>query len=285
MSDSSSQGAHGGSGGPKPLPAFLNNVLPNADFTRCVLHFGKSKWNSDQSVALAAFCESQKDTVDHWITGRRFPQGEYRLRAQVFLSLTGYKVSEVERLDEGIRDLCELVALKAFTVDDLARELNYKGESDGKSQLYQVLLQGRSMMPDRMRKARALADSYLNILQEKRKEFVRFKLVITESAELSALPVASLPVMETVRPNPVSAAKSENDRPDTRVKGTDPSTVVTVKQIDTEMAVSVALVRSLHKHVKDLVNGRPERIREFRDAADGIGELAELLLAIDSGTI
>jgi hypothetical protein len=90
--------------------------------------------------ALTEFLHVNEGTVRRYMSGGTI-QGEPLIRLRVFLSLKGYKVLELERLDSLQRELVELVSFDVITLDMFVNAMGYNSTSAAL-----VLLRGDSRL-------------------------------------------------------------------------------------------------------------------------------------------
>lgn len=258
----------------------MDGLIFSGSLKECLIHFAQSKWTKDPLEALAIFTgASLRGAVEYWAKGRNKPIGEYALKAQHYLAFVGYGVAEVERLDMAIRELGEATALEMLTVDQLAEELRYGGALEGRrSQLFTVLLAGRGMMPDKMIRARELAQKYHAEL-ERKKEELRKSLPRLKSAAVPIIVRESRPTAERIERVHTESGAQQADTVQQTVphRREEP-----VRSGNRSIVIAAMHAKSLRDHVNSLLNGSDKDRSEFRRLAGDVKSLGEDLLLIAS---
>jgi hypothetical protein len=116
----------------------------------CVRDFGTKRPND--YMLMADHCKVQSSTALAWFEGERLPMGENLVMLRYFLELCGYKVSELERLSPAAYNLGAIIGYGILTSEEVRRILGYS-RSNG---VHLVVLQGKTVMPDRLYKLERL---------------------------------------------------------------------------------------------------------------------------------
>lgn len=151
-------------------------------------HFPKaSKGVREARLPIAQFCGVDEGTVKRWLDGTSGFVGTPRINIMCCLDMLGYRVIELESIQEK-RELLELIGYGVITAEDVAQILGYSGAQ----RIYRVLSDTEGMGRDKLDKMYALC-------QAKRPELVQRKEEALAKCQLG------FPLMATFEQRKVSA--------------------------------------------------------------------------------
>lgn len=131
-----------------------STVVSAADALKLLLV--KSTADAERKLLQHFFIEVRKftpGTVERWLSGRQFPNGEKLVALATFLTMRGFTVREFEQIPERYRTLAKAVSLGLLSSQVLASKLGFDDVSD----IWRAF-RGRGMGKQREEIVQALAE-------------------------------------------------------------------------------------------------------------------------------
>lgn len=104
---------------------------------------------------LAEFCGVQEHAVVRWFRGEHLPKGLTQIKLRVYLTLSGYRLTEFESLNSIVRNFTKLLAFGVIDAEEARKELALEYMNG----VYNVVLRGSSLLPDRRYRLERLVEN------------------------------------------------------------------------------------------------------------------------------
>ena len=105
-------------------------------------------------------------TTSKWLSNGQMPVGINLKKAQVFLSMLGFHVGELEKNDPHIRSLTEYVAFGLITEEDIT-----KGFGLSRNSVYRILRDGGVVSTDRLQQIQEITKGKEEELQNRKQQW------------------------------------------------------------------------------------------------------------------
>lgn len=106
-------------------------------------------------------------TVKRWADRKQAAVGESLIRLRYFLELKGYRIPELESLEQPIYNIGKIFAFDVANLDDIIQMFEFEAGHSGRSQTLDILHGKRGTSRERLQKARKFGEAFGGLLQEK----------------------------------------------------------------------------------------------------------------------
>lgn len=145
--------------------------LVEGNTERCLAHLAKAIEGRDffeKRKTIADFAGVSDDSVHRWFKEGRMPVGEQLVRMRFYLEFLGYKVSELNELDEQVRNAARLFAFGVASLSEIADLLGYVGKS-GTDTLLRIFRGARGTSSEKIEQFESFIELYGAKLNDKKR--------------------------------------------------------------------------------------------------------------------
>lgn len=167
---------------------------------QCWKHFVEAEFDGDKKIVLANFIgvKEEGSSFRAWFSfnkdaPRTFPVGENLIRLRYFFEHIGYKVSEVQKLEDPIRDCGRLLAFNIVETEDISKALNLQSLRGDPSYLWTVLRGQQRLSVERLKKLKAFVDEFKEFLPAQQQKIPKLRY---RAGKDHPVPPAQKPVVQ-----------------------------------------------------------------------------------------
>lgn len=144
--------------------------------------------------SVANFCGVTLNSINDWVRGDTIPAGESLIKFMCYLDMMGYRVIELERMPNVLRNFAELIGFGFFSGKQAIEFLGY-GKT---SRLYGILREERFIGDEKKQKMWDLWKGKKEELEKKKKE-VKEKLCRLDTLPKAVLSFRKLAVVNIMK--------------------------------------------------------------------------------------